>query len=126
MQIDNRLGTIDDVLKDVAEPMRAIVLRLRDLVIEIDSDTTEQPRPGDNALSYGVGPQKMKQGYAYIAPQKSYVNLGFYQGASLPDPHGLLEGTGKGLRHVKIRSLEEVERAGVRELIAAAVAGRRG
>jgi hypothetical protein len=125
MQIDNRLGTLDDVVRDVTEPLRSIVLRLREIVIEIDPDTTEQPRPGDQALSYGVGPQKMKQGYAYIAPQKSYVNLGFYQGASLPDPRGLLEGTGKGLRHVKIRSLEEAERAGVRELIVAAVAGRR-
>lgn len=59
MKSDNRLGTVDDVLKGVVEPLRAIVLRLRDIVIELDPDTTEQPRPGDNALSYGVGPRKM-------------------------------------------------------------------
>lgn len=125
MKSDNRLGTVDDVLKDVVEPLRAIVLRLRDIVIELDPDTTEQPRPGDNALSYGVGPRKMKDGYAYIAPQKSYVNLGFYRGTSLPDPHGLLEGTGKNLRHIKLRNLEEAEQPAVRELMAAAVADRR-
>jgi hypothetical protein len=125
MKIDNRLGTMDEVLRDVEEPLKAITLRLRELVIAIDPDTTEQPRPGDNALSYGVGPQKMKDGYAYIAPQRGYVNLGFYQGANLPDPAGLLEGTGKSLRHVKIRSLEDAGRPGLRQLIAAAVAERR-
>ena len=124
MPTDNRLGTIDDVLKDVAEPLRGVMLRLREMVIAADPDTTEQPRPGDNALSYGVGPQKMKQGYIYIAPQRGYVNLGFYRGTSLPDPDGLLEGTGKGLRHVKVRNLEEAERPAVQELIAAAVIER--
>ena len=125
MQTDNRLGTIDDVLKDVAEPLRGIILRLRELVLAADPDTTEQPRPGDNALSYGVGPQKMKQGYIYISPQRGYVNLGFYKGASLPDPDGLLEGTGKALRHVKIRTLEDAKRPAVLALIVAAVAERR-
>jgi hypothetical protein len=125
MKTDNRLGTIDDVLKDVEEPLAAIILRLREIILSVDPDTTEQPRPGDRALSYGVGPKKMKEGYAYIAPQRGYVNLGFYRGTSLPDPSGLLEGTGKGLRHVKIRNLEDVERAEVRELIAAAVGKRR-
>ena len=51
MKSDNRLGTIDDVLKDVAEPLRVIALRLRDIVIELDPETTERPRPGDKALS---------------------------------------------------------------------------
>ena len=58
-------------------------------------------------------------------PQKAYVNLGFYRGTSLSDPLGMLEGTGKDLRHVKVRSLEQAEQPAVRELIAAAVADRR-
>ena len=99
-------------------------MRLREMVIAADPDTTEQPRPGDNALSYGVGPQKLKPGYIYLAPQRGYVHLGFYRGTSLPHPDGLLEGTGKGLRHVKVRNLEEAERPAVQELIAAAVIER--
>jgi hypothetical protein len=126
MKTDNRLGTVDDVLKGVAEPLTTIMLRLREIIIEVDPDTTEQPRPGDRALSYGVGQKKMKEGYAFIAPQRGYVNLGFYQGTGLPDPSGLLEGTGKGLRHVKIRSLEDADRPEVRRLIVAAVDERRG
>jgi len=43
----------------------------------------------------------------------------------LADPERLLEGTGKGLRHVKIRSLAEANRPPVRALVAAALARRR-
>jgi hypothetical protein len=50
------------------------------------------------------------------------VNIGFWDGVSLPDPEGLLEGTGKRARHVKIRSLPDLERPAVRVLIKSAVA----
>jgi hypothetical protein len=85
-----------------------------------------RPRLGDNAASYGVGPKKMTDGYAYIMPMRGYVNLGFYQGAILADPERLLAGTGKGLRHVKIRALAEANRPAVRALLAKALARRRG
>lgn len=49
MNIDNRLGTIDDVLGNVDESLTQIVHRLRQLIIDVDPDTTEQPRPGDRA-----------------------------------------------------------------------------
>jgi hypothetical protein len=67
----------------------------------------------------------MTDGYAYIMPMRGYINLGFYQGAVLADPERLLEGTGKGLRHVKIRSLAEANRPSVRALVSAARAMRR-
>ncbi|HEY1407341.1 MAG TPA: DUF1801 domain-containing protein [Promineifilum sp.] len=125
MITDNRLGTLEDVMNGVDPALAAIVFRLREILIDVDPDTTEQPRPGDRALSYGVGPRKMMDGYAYLIPMKGYVNLGFYKGTSLPDPDGLLEGTGKDLRHVKIRSLEAAGRPEVRRLIAAAVTNRK-
>jgi len=51
---------------------------------------------------------------------KEHVTLAFMRGAVLPDPEKLLEGTGKGVRHVKLRSVAEVKRPGVRKLIAEA------
>ena len=48
------------------------------------------------------------------------MNVGFYEGASLPDPAGLLEGTGKRMRHVKLRWGEPANEAAVGALIAAA------
>jgi len=125
MTIDERLGTLEEVLGGLEEPLRAIALRLRALVFEVDPDTTEQPRPGDASLSYGVGPRKMRDGYAYVMPMRGgYVNLGFYEGTALPDPAGLLEGTGKALRHVKVRDLAGVARPELRALLVAAVARR--
>lgn len=38
----------------------------------------------------------------YLADQAKYVQLGFYNGAQFDDPHGLIEGTGKRLRHIKV------------------------
>ena len=41
----------------------------------------------------------------YLSDQRNYMRLGFYNGASLSNVHGLIEGTGKALRHVKVRQL---------------------
>lgn len=41
--------------------------------------------------------------FAYVAVFKAHVNVGFFQGAELPDPAGLLQGAGKFMRHVNLR-----------------------
>jgi hypothetical protein len=48
---------------------------------------------------------------------KEHVTLAFMRGAALPDPEELLEGTGKGVRHVKLRSVADVKRPGVKKLM---------
>src|SRR6188508_2496827 len=118
-------GTFDQLLAGVEPDLAAIARRLRAIIRAVDASTVETVRLGDNAATYGVGPKKMTDGYAYIMPMRGYINLGFYQGAMLPDPQRLLEGTGKGLRHVKIRILAEANRSSVRALVAAALAQRR-
>lgn len=52
------------------------------------------------------------------------MNLGFNHGASLSDTRGLLEGTGKALRHIKVHTLAEAEHPGLRQLLREAVAER--
>lgn len=59
-------------------------------------------------------------GIAYVGVFTRHVNLGFFQGASLPDPAGLLEGTGKYMRHVKLRPGEPCNSEALRALIEAA------
>ena len=51
---------------------------------------------------------------------KEHVTLAFLRGAVLPDPEKLLEGTGKGVRNVKLRSIADVKRPGVKKLLVAA------
>jgi len=48
---------------------------------------------------------------------KEHLSLAFLRGAKLPDPEKLLEGTAKGVRHVKLRSVADVKRPGVKRLI---------
>jgi hypothetical protein len=58
--------------------------------------------------------------FGYVNAFRAHVNVGFYQGASLADPAGLLEGSGKRMRHVKLRPGEAANTDALRELIAAA------
>jgi len=51
---------------------------------------------------------------------KEHVTFAFMRGAALPDPEKLLEGTGKGVRHVKLRRVADVKRPGVKRLLAEA------
>lgn len=119
-----RLGTFDDLLAIAKEPLRPIMSKLRETILAVHPEACETVRLGDRAATYGLGPRKMIDGYAYVMPQSEWVNLGFFQAASLHDPGGLLEGSGAKMRHVKVRSIADADRPEIRELVAAAVAER--
>ena len=55
--------------------------------------------------------------FAYVNAFKAHVNVGFFRGAEISDPDGLLEGTGKFMRHVKIRNEDEVNTRALKKLI---------
>ena len=58
--------------------------------------------------------------FAYTAVHATHVNLGFYRGADLDDPAGLLQGSGKRMRHVKLKPGEETDEDALEALIVAA------
>lgn len=58
--------------------------------------------------------------FGYTGAFSAHVNIGFFQGAALDDPAGLLQGAGKRMRHVKLRWGEPVNADALNELIAAA------
>ena len=55
-------------------------------------------------------PEISRRNIVYIAPHNDYVRLGFFNGATMPDPDNLLEGTGKKLRHIKIYEIDDETR----------------
>ena len=61
----------------------------------------------------------------YLSAQDGYVNLGFFEGAELADPCDLLEGTGKAMRHVKVRSIDRLEEPALADLVDAAASHAR-
>ncbi len=58
--------------------------------------------------------------FAYVNAFKAHVNVGFFRGAELADPAGLLEGTGKVMRHVKLRPGNAIDATALSKLIHAA------
>jgi hypothetical protein len=60
--------------------------------------------------------------FAYVNTFKSHINVGFFNGAALDDPAGLLEGSGKRMRHAKLAPGREMDDAALGDLIDAAYA----
>jgi hypothetical protein len=98
---------------------------LRRLILEVYPEVVEVPWPKQKIIGYGVGPKKMSEHFCYIGVYRNHVNLGFYYGATLEDPDGLLEGTGKKLRHIKVRDVEQAKGASLRNLVSKSLEERR-
>jgi hypothetical protein len=58
--------------------------------------------------------------FAYVDAFRDHVNVGFFRGAEIADPKGLLEGTGKVMRHVKVRPGAAIDAEALRSLVDAA------
>jgi len=97
--------------------LRDVVRILCAQITDLHPDATMLAWPKQRILSYGFGPRKMSEHYAYIGVHARHVNLGFYYGAALPDPDALLEGTGKNLRHIKLRDVASATSPPVRRLL---------
>jgi hypothetical protein len=113
-------------LAPASAEVRAIAIAARALVHDALPDADETASRGDQGIGFGARQYGADGwGVAYISIQSKHANLGFFKGASLPDPDGLLEGTGKNLRHVKMRTLAEVEaRRGGRTNLLKSAAGQ--
>lgn len=60
--------------------------------------------------------------FAYVAVFRAHVNVGFFQGATLPDPARLLQGAGRRMRHVKLKPGTPTDNTALQTLIKAAYA----
>ena len=107
-------------------PVGPLAMALRDILLEEAPDAVEQVfRNHPSALWFGGGP-KMADMACYIAMASRHVNLGFCRGATLADPHAVLEGDGKAMRHIKFRTERDLGRPFVRSYIRAAFAQLKG
>jgi hypothetical protein len=107
----SRPQTVDECLKDHPAKLQALAQDLRQLV------KTQVPQAKESVNSWGIPTFSLIGSFAFFLIAKSHLSLGFALGTSLKDPHHLLEGTGKNLRHVKIRTPEDLSQPGLAELI---------
>ena len=117
------VGPPDD-LEALLEPydpaVREIYGALRSLVRDVTPDATEQLDLPDRLLAFGFGPPggiRLSGQAIGLIPHRAHVNVQLADGADLDDPTGIVEGTGKRIRHVKCRSLGDVARPALRALL---------
>jgi hypothetical protein len=103
-----------DLLKPYETGIQELTLALRQLILEEMAPCCESIYElYIIALHYGRT-HRMKDGICYIGVMKGHINLGFLRGSELADSQRILEGTGKQMRHIKIRNLEDLFRPAVR------------
>lgn len=83
---------------------RQLITDIRDAIIASGHNFMEGVKWG--TPGYWL-PEVSRRNIVYIAPHNDYVRLGFFNGATMPDPGNLLEGTGKKLRHIKVYEVND-------------------
>lgn len=105
---------VDEYARSVPGPLGETIARLTALVRRVVPAHDEVVVHGAPQFCIGGMP------FCYVVGYSKHVNLGFCDGAALPDPARLLEGTGKTMRHVKFRPEVAVPSASLSKLIASA------
>jgi hypothetical protein len=114
---------VDRLLAEHSPELRAIERALRATIRIEAPDAVEQVDFGNKLIAFGRS-MKMRGLLFAIIAHRTWVNLQLADGADLPDPDGVVEGTGKRIRHVKIRALAEASSRPVVALIRAQLAAR--
>lgn len=105
----------DKVLERHTPAVRKIAMKLRDLVRKAAPKAEERVHIGWHNVAWYVNGM-----FCYVQPQREWVNIGWPRGTELDDADGLLEGSGKGMRHVKVRPEERLPAASLTRMVKAA------
>ena len=110
----NKSEKVDQLIEALPKNIQEITTCLRNLIFETSDNFIEEIKW--SKPSYGID-----QNICYLQASKNHVNLGFYIGASLSDKDNLLEGTGKQMRHIRIKKLDEIQPEQFKALIQTAI-----
>jgi hypothetical protein len=115
MHDDERIEQFLADIRLIDEERFELVSRLRRLVLSVDPRIREELKYGGLLFSAGSP-------FCGIFSYSHHVSLEFSRGASMADPHHVLEGEGKHRRHIKLGSRADLFKKNIRDYIAAAVA----
>ena len=91
---------------------KEIAMIVRDTVLAVSPEVKESIKW--NQLTFGG---KKDFAFIYTRPQAAYMNLGFFFATSLNDPKKLFEGTGKGMRHIKIYTPKDIPASQIKKWV---------
>ena len=114
---------VDKLLGEHSPELQAIERALRATIRREFPDAVEQVDFGNKLIAFGRS-MKMRGLLFAIIAHTTWVNLQLADGAEPPDPDGVIEGTGKRIRHIKVRSVEAASSAPVIAAIRAQLAAR--
>jgi hypothetical protein len=114
----------DEVMASHRPEVVAAALAVQTVILEELPGVVVHFDRGNGLLALGTSSAMRDLLFALI-PHAGWLNLQLADGAVLPDPEGLIEGTGKRIRHVKLRSADAAGGPAVRALIRAQVEARR-
>jgi len=102
-------------LRPYKPEIRELALQLRALVLEEMAPCYENIYDAYSAVAIGYGTSdRLRDGIFHIAVYSKQVNLGFNDGASLADPQGILLGAGNQIRHLTIKTPDDLARPEIR------------
>ena len=104
---------VDAYIEALADDAKQLAVQIRQMIHQTLPDAREE-------FKWSRPCYEANEPICYFVVNKKHINLGFYNGIDLEDPHGLLEGTGKKLRHVKIQLQDGVIPDGAEELLQSA------
>jgi hypothetical protein len=102
---------IDHWMKEHSDELGAIACHWFEVMRKCGSDVRELLHDGHPTACVNDA------AFAYVNAFKAHVNVGFFRGAEIADPEGLLEGTGKFMRHVKLKPGSDVDTSALERLI---------
>jgi hypothetical protein len=105
---------IEAWMKEHSDDLGVIAQRWFEVMRQCGDDARELLHDGHPTACIGDA------AFGYVNAFKAHVNVGFFRGAALADPGGRLEGTGKFMRHVKLRVGDDLDARALRKLIDAA------
>jgi hypothetical protein len=110
----NRGMTVDAYVVGFRDWRGEALSALRKLIREAAPDAVE-------SIKWGQPVYELNGPFAHIKAHKNHVNFGFWRGAELTDPTGILKGTGSRMRHVELRSLADINTAILQAMVRTAV-----
>jgi hypothetical protein len=113
-----KYASFDNYLKDQSPRNQAIIRALRRFVKRVEPGLSEAVKWGNGCWVESDRP------VAYVYSDTGYVQFGFFNGASLKDPKGLLEGKGQYVRHTKVRAPAGIDEQAFAALLRQAAGSR--
>ena len=109
-------GELIELLFPFNPAVQSIALGLRKVVLEEMAPCHEYifGMPGRVVLLYGATERVIKDCICLISVYGKHVNLGFQRGTDLEDASGVLQGSGKAMRHISLTKLSELDRPEIR------------